>query len=223
MGGGNFILCQFAQTLKIFAQDNEMELYRIQDDIFALLLDTPFELAKMERLIFLLCDVLKDLSYTYQGQSILIDAYIGISFDHFEPLAKANKALLVAKAENQPFVTYSEFANMLMSENEEAIENIMKSAIVNEHIVLHVQAVVDRSNQPVYFEGLLRLAYHDTVQSPKLFLKIAKERQCYEQLFQGIVRKALTLATTHQKCLALNISSEDLLIRLLLKPLQKRI
>lgn len=209
--GGDFVLCSFAKTLETFAHENEMELYRIQDDKFALLLDTPFELAKMERFIFALCDVLKKLSYTYHDQIIPIETYIGISFDHFEPLAKASQALLVAKAEDQPFVTYSEFANMLMGENEEAIESMMKSAIENEQIVLHVQAVVDADNKPAYFEGLLRLAYHETVQSPRLFLKIAKERQFYDQLFQGIVLKALELATSKQQHLALNISSDDLL------------
>lgn len=208
--GGNFVLCAFAHALQTFAQTKEMELFRIQDDKFALLLDTPFELSKMESLIFALCDEMEHLSFTYQNQNIDVEVRIGISLDHFEPLAKAQKALLVAKAEDQPFVTYSEFANILMGENEEAIEVMMKNAIENKQIVLHFQAIVDQEGNPFYYEALLRLAYHQTVQSPKLFLKIAKERQLYDALFESIASEVARLCNKTGLKLALNLSSEDL-------------
>ncbi|MBP1681219.1 MAG: diguanylate cyclase/phosphodiesterase & domain with sensor(s) [Proteobacteria bacterium] len=209
--GGNFVLCAFSMTLQSFAKANEMELFRIQDDKFALLMDTPFELSKMERIIFSLCDAIERLSYAYQNRDIPVEVHIGISFDHFEPLAKAQKALLVAKAENQPFVTYSEFANILMSENEEAMEAMMKSAIESGQIVLHFQSIVDQNEQPFYYEALLRLAYHQTLQSPKLFLKIAKERNLYDPLFESIAHKVAELSAQTGLRLALNLSSEDLM------------
>lgn len=209
--GGNFVLCAFSMTLQSFARANEMELFRIQDDKFALLMDTPFELSKMERIIFALCDAIERISYAYHNRDINVEVHIGISFDHFEPLEKAQKALLVAKAENQPFVTYSEFANMLMGENEEAIEAMMKSAIESGQIVLHFQSIVDQKEQPFYYEALLRLAYHQTLQSPKLFLKIAKERHFYDTLFESIARKVAEVASQTGLRLALNLTSEDLL------------
>ncbi|KFL34269.1 MULTISPECIES: GGDEF domain-containing protein [unclassified Sulfurospirillum] len=209
--GGNFVLCAFSMTLQSFAKAKEMDLFRIQDDKFALLLDAPFELSKMENLIFALCDEMERLSFAYQNRHIEVEVHIGISFDHFEPLEKAQKALLVAKAENQPFVTYSEFANVLMSENEEAMEALMKSAIENGQIVLHFQAIVDREQEPFYYEALLRLAYHQTLQSPKLFLKIAKERHLYDALFESIASKVAQLCDQTGLRLALNLSSEDLI------------
>lgn len=209
--GGNFVLCAFSLTLQSFAKAKEMELFRIHDDKFALLLDTPFELSKMENLIFALCEEMERLSFAYQNKNIEVEVHIGISFDHFEPLEKAQKALLVAKAENQPFVTYSEFANVLMSENEEAMEAMMKSAIENGQIVLHFQAIVDQNEEPFYYEALLRLAYHQTLQSPKLFLKIAKERNLYDALFESIAHKVAQLCDQTGLRLALNLSSEDLI------------
>lgn len=221
--GGNFVLCELAKTLQAFAKEYEMELYRIQDDKFVLFIETPFDLAKMERIIFALLETLKKLHYVFQGQTIAVETSIGISFDHFNALEKAQKALLVAKAEQQPFVTYSEFANMLMEENEEAIESMMKSAIEQGQIVLHFQSVVDEHNRPFYYEGLLRLADHQTFQSPKLFLKIAKERNFYDLLFKGIVQKARTVAQEKQQRIALNLSFEDLLNDDLLSYLQANI
>ncbi len=209
--GGNFVLCAFSMTLQSFAKANEMEVFRIQDDKFALLMDTPFELSKMERIIFALSDTIERLSYAYHNRDIHIEVHIGISFDHFEPLVKVQKALLVAKAENQPFVTYSEFANILMSENEEAIESMMKSAIESGQIVLHFQSIVDHNEQPFYYEALLRLAYHQTLQSPKLFLKIAKERHFYDTLFESIANKVAEFSVQTGLRLALNLAAEDLL------------
>lgn len=209
--GGNFILCQLATTLQAFAHQHAMETYRIVDDKIALLIDQPFELEKMERIIFALMETLKDLHLTYHSNDIAVSTVIGISFDHFNALEKAQKALLVAKAEQQPFVTYSEFANMLMGENEEMIESMLKNAIENKQVVLHVQAVVDRNNRPFYYEGLLRLADQQSLQSPKLFLKIAKERGFYPLLFTSILQKAQTIALENKLHLALNIDEEDLL------------
>jgi EAL domain-containing protein (putative c-di-GMP-specific phosphodiesterase class I)/GGDEF domain-containing protein len=208
--GGNFVLCAFSLTLQSFAKAHEMELFRIKDDKFILLLDTPFELSKMECITLSLRDTIQRLSYAYQNQNIDLEVHIGISFDHFEPFVKAQKALLVAKAENQPFVTYSEFANMLMNENEEAIESMIKGAIDSGQIVLHSQAIVDRNEQPAYYEALLRLAYHQTIQSPKLFLKIAKARNLYDALFKSIANKVAQLCDQTHLRLALNLSSADI-------------
>ncbi len=209
--GGDFILRSFAQTLQTFALSNEMTLYRFFDDKFILLQNTPFELSKMENLIFALLDTLKNLHYVYHDQTICIESVIGISFDHFNALEKAQKALSVAKGEEQPFVTYSEFANTLLCESEEAIEAVMKEAIEHEKITLHFQAVVDTENHPCYYEGLLRLCDRQTLQSPKLFLKIAHERGLYDALFHSIVRKACQLTQSAHRRIALNLSYEDLL------------
>ena len=117
--GGNFVLCAFAEALLRFSKQFEAELFRLENDQFVLLLDTPFELTKMEKVIFELCDVIQAQTYTFRDKTIVLEVHIGISFDHTKPLEKAQKALLVAKAEDQLFVTYSEFANTLMGESEE--------------------------------------------------------------------------------------------------------
>ncbi|MCR1811894.1 EAL domain-containing protein [Sulfurospirillum sp. hDNRA2] len=209
--GGDFILRRFAQTLQTFALSHEMTLYRFVDDTFLLLQNAPFELSKMENLIFALLDTLKNLAYDYNDQTIRVETVIGISFDHFNALEKAQKALRVAKTEDQPFVTYSEFANTLLSESEEAVEAMMKQAIERENITLHCQAVVDLSEQACYYEGLLRLCDRQTLQSPKLFLKIAHERGLYDALFRSIVHKACQLTQAAHHRIALNLPYEDLL------------
>ncbi len=208
--GESRVLSAFHDLLLTFATEHEMELFALFDDTFALLIDTPFELSKMEHLISALSREMEHILIPYEGKTLTLNVHIGISFDHFEGLQKAQKALLVAKAENQLFVTYSEFANVLMNENEEAIEAMIKTAIEEGQIVLHFQSIIDKNSTVLCYEALLRLAYHNTLQSPKLFLKIAKKRHFYDRLLESIAQKALTLAKQKGIKIALNLSWEDL-------------
>lgn len=209
--GGNFVLCTLAKELLLFAKSHEMELFRIKNDQFMLALNAPFELSLMEKIIFALCDLIQNQTYTYQGKSITLDMHIGISFDHFNALEKAQKALLVAKQENHRFITYSEFANTLMNESEGKIEQMVKEAISNEDIVLHFQAVMDRKNTIAYYESLIRLNCNQGLQSPKLFLKIARDKNFYDLLLKNIAEKIILLSHQKNIRIALNLSSFDLL------------
>jgi EAL domain-containing protein (putative c-di-GMP-specific phosphodiesterase class I) len=136
---------------------------------------------------------------------------MGISFDHFNPLEKALKSLCVAKAENQPFVTYSEFVNTLALESEEKVEQLLKNAIDHEHILLFFQGVFDAAGTIFYDELLIRLESHEGLQSPKLFLKIARDRHMYDLLLTQIVQKVIAFSCTQMVPVALNLSSFDLL------------
>jgi len=208
---GNAILQMLSSKLHDFATQNELHLFRYKNDQFILLADIPFELSRMEKLIFSLCDVLKRHTYMYEETPIEIEAHMGISFDYFNPLEKALKSLWVAKAEHQPFVTYSEFANTLANESEEKVEQLLKDAIAHEQILLFFQGVFDASGALCYYESLIRLECNEGLQSPKLFLKIARERHVYDLLLTQIVQKILTLSSAQNIPLALNLSSFDLL------------
>lgn len=209
--GGDFVLRALADELLLFAQANMMEAFRIKDDQFALLMDIPFELAKMEQIIFALSDAFGHKTYLYNGAAISFETHIGISFDHFHPLAKASKALLVAKAQNQPFATYSEFANTLMEASEEEKIQTITRAIETGKIVLLFQAIVDQNNIPCYHEALLRLECDQELQSPKLFLKIAREKNLYDLLLHSIANQITALLKEHpQMRIGINLSLEDI-------------
>lgn len=209
--GGDFILTRMAQELSSFALHHEMELFRLKDDQFLLLTDIPFELAKMEKIIMDLCDDFEKKSFVYQDKTLCIRTHIGISFDHFYGLEKAYKALFVAKTQRQPFATYSEFANTLMLQSEEEILKTIHDAITSNKIILLSQAVVDANTSACYHEILLRLEYDQNLQSPKLFLKLVREKNLYDLLLQGIIvqMKRFFAQYPHTK-LGLNLTLEDI-------------
>jgi len=203
---GDFVLCSFAKELENLANTNEMKAFRVEEDEFALVKDIPFDLTAMEKLIFLIADFIKSQNYTFNDHSINIDAHIGLCLDQNNLLKKAKKALKVAQDEDQPFVTYSEFVNRLLEESSEKICNLLQKSVVMGTVTPFFQQVVNKDQKHIYDEILIRIVTNDTIESPKLFLNIAKKRGFYTQTIDKLIDKIINITETK----AINISCEDL-------------
>jgi len=203
---GDFVLCEFAKELQKFAMSHGMKAFRVEEDEFSLVKDMPFDLTAMEKLIYLVADFVKSQSYTYDGNSIDVDAHIGLCLDQNNLMAKAKKALKVAQNEDQPFVTYSEFVNRLLEESSEKIYGMLKESVTLGTITPFFQKVVDEKNQTTYSEVFLRIVTNKTVESPKLFLDIAKKRGFYVQTVEKLLEKISNISGVK----SINISCEDL-------------
>ena len=203
---GDFVLCEFANELKKFATKNNMKAFRVEEDEFALVIDMPFNLEAIEKLIYAIVDFIKNQSYIFGENSIDIDAHIGLCIDQNNLLQKAKKALKVAQNEDQPFVTYSEFVNRLLEESSEKISNLLQKSVVMGSITPFFQKVVDIDKHEVYREALIRIVTNDSIESPKLFLDIAKKRGFYTQTIEKLIEKVIHT----KKIKAINISCQDL-------------
>jgi len=203
---GDFVLCEFAKELEKFGKTNEMKAFRVEEDEFALVKDMPFDLTAMEKLIYTVADFIETQNYVYDENSIDIDAHIGLCLDQNNLLIKAKKALKVAQNEDQPFVTYSEFVNNLLEESSEKICNLLQKSVVMGTITPFFQKVVDINNNEVYHETLIRIITNDSIESPKLFLSIAKRRGFYTQTIEKLIEKIINI----KELKAINVSCEDL-------------
>ena len=203
---GDFVLCEFAKELEKFANTNEMQAFRVEEDEFALLKDMPFDLSSIEKLLYSVADFIKAQQYTYQANEINIDAHLGLCLDQNNLLEKAHKALKVAQNEDQPFVTYSEFVNTLLDEGDEKICNLLKHAVATQTVIPFFQKVVDRNAEKIYTEIFMRIQTKDSIEPPKLFLDIAKKRGLYTQIIENLIEQIKNI----QEQKAVNISCEDL-------------
>jgi len=203
---GDFVLCEFAKKLVAFAQTHEMYAFRVEEDEFALVKDMPFDLGRIEKFIYALADFIKSQNYMFNTNYINIDAHIGLCLDQNNLLQKAKKALKVAQEEDQPFVTYSEFVNRLLEESSEKICDLLQKSVLIGSIIPFFQKVLDVNKNEVYREALIRIVTNDSVESPKLFLDIAKKRGFYTQTIEKLIEKIVDIK--EQK--AINISCEDL-------------
>ena len=183
-----------------------MLVFRVDDDKFALLKDVAFDLDMVEKLIL---DLLKFISlqkYSYDNNNINIKTHIGISFDIKNSFQKASLALTLAKKENQPFISYSEFATRLLEEKNENASKEIKMAIDNGFITPYYQRVIDLDGNEIYHEALIRLSLKESLQPPKFFLEIAKKRGFYLSIVELLSEKILSKNIAQ----AINFSFEDL-------------
>ncbi len=204
--GGDFILHSFASSLMDFAQKNDMMAFRVGDDEFALLKDMLFDLDVVEKLIFSLMKFISLQKYIYDNNDITVDTNIGISFDLQNSFQKASLALTLAKKENQPFISYSDFATKLLEEKNDNASKEIKMAIDNGFITPYYQRVINLNGDEIYQETLIRLSLKESLQPPKFFLEIAKKRGFYLSIVELLSQKILSSNTLQ----AVNFSFEDL-------------
>ena len=205
-GGGDFTLCSFADSLKTFAQKHKMSAFRIENDEFALLADMPFDLDKIEKLIFDLVNLISSQKYNLDSKEITIQANIGICFDLKNSLKKASLALALAQQENQPFISYSEFASKLLREKNDTASKEIETAVENGFITPYYQKVIDLAGEEIYQEVLMRLSLKKSIQPPKFFLEIAKKRGFYINIVKLLSKQILSKNIKQ----AINFSFEDL-------------
>lgn len=202
---GDFVLCQFAKALEIFAKNNEMLHFRIKEDEFALIKDMPFELSALEKLVFLVSDFVKNQKYTFKEHDINIDAHIGICLDQTNLLKKVQKALEVAQQEDQPFVTYSDFVNRLLEEGEEETSKLLEQSLDNGTLTPYYQRIIDLDGNNIYNEMLLRNSMKNCIQTPKLFLTIAHKKGFYNDIVEMVSKKVVKESGAK----AINFSAHD--------------
>ena len=203
---GDFVLKEFALSLTNFAKNNDMSAFRVEKDEFALIKDIPFDLKTIEKLLFLVIDFIKAQKYTFNKEEITIEAHMGICLDQNNLLKKAKKALKIAQKENQPFMTYSDFVNILLEEDEERICTLIHDSIEDGTITPYFQKVIDLNKNTLYQEALIRIVSKNGVIPPKIFLNIAKEKGFYKQIVKLIIKKMNSI----KEAKAVNISCSEL-------------
>jgi len=203
---GDFVLKEFAKNLQNYANENDMLAFRVIEDEFALLKDMEFDLNKIEKLLFGVVEFIKKQIYIFDNYTLHVEAHIGLCLDQARLLSKAKRALIVAQKEDQPFVTYSDFVNRLLEENKEEVYKLLQDSLDNGSIMPYYQKVIDKNDNIIYHEVLLRNKTKDSIQTPKLFLKIAHERGFYNNIVKMVSTKLKNISHN----IAINLSANDL-------------
>lgn len=214
---GNTILKKFADKLKEFNKSSLFSIYRIYGDGFVLqknstLLDKEsFDLKTCEFLNYL---ETTEIYLDEIGESVEIDVTVGISLNEKNAFIKAEMALNHAKKENIPSAVYTEeidSSKKLL--NDLYWKSEIKTALNNDNIVPVFQAIVDRSQNIVKYESLIRLKkYEDGEEkllSPFLFLDAAVKTLQYNKLTRVMVQKTFAYMQNKDVNFSINLSFED--------------
>ena len=211
---GNLVLIEVGSLLKTFTQDKHQELYRTGADTFVLLKDDTLDTFKCEHFATSIIDVINKNPITIQDYtiSIRINVTLGISNKKIDTLETADMALKKAKIDRLPFLLYRDEYNLDKEyQNDIKWTRIIKRTLEENSVVPYYQAIVDKEQNIVKYESLMRIVENDNIYSPFLFLDIAKKVKLYPQLEKMMILKTLEKTKEHHINISINVSIEDII------------
>ena len=215
---GNKVIVDFANFLKIFANEFSYKVYHVTGDQFILLdqvayIDTERyeeEFKELQEQIRLFSVYLSKAD-----KKIDINATIGMSLGEDYPFEHADMALKSAKENQQSYAVYNTLLDTTQN-TEQKIEwqyRIIR-AIENNSIVPVFQPIVDINGNIVKYEALMRLVEIEDAQeklySPFYFMDIAQQSKYYSVISSMMIHKVLDSFQTHEHTISINFSYTDI-------------
>ncbi len=214
------LLKHIALIMSDFAKDNNLEIYRLDGDLFALLEDSDEGVDRYEEIVEELMLELKhkDLSIEYNGQiaSIILTVTMGLCLEDENTIKKAMVALKRAKKDNKNFVCYSKF----LDEDKEYFKQLstakqIQTAIAKDEILPFFQPIFDVNKNITKFESLVRIVKKTPegteVITPGAFLAVSIKMKQYEIIENFVIEKVVqTLVDNQDVTLSINLSGRDM-------------
>lgn len=229
---GNDVLINLAHTLQAFATQKHLELYRISGDEFVFLKECMHHDAS------LYAALIHELFHTVENKPILLkqlddalflDLTAGISFEKKNTLGTADIALNRAKELRQPFVFYHDSLDSVCEIAQGALwKKRIITGIENNLFMPFFQAIVDREQNTIKYEALMRLEQETkegekSFISPFEFLEIATKTKYYDTISKITLFKSLAFCVEKKLTVSLNLNYQDILNQPLHEELKKYI
>jgi diguanylate cyclase (GGDEF)-like protein len=229
---GNKIIIKFSEYLQKLQDKYNYQVFRLGGDQFALLyenrlIENDAFVDEVDRVLF----EIKQEKFLIELSNVTISltATIGIALLQENSLNKAMMALAHSKSNNIPYTVYSakidrkkEFENTIYW-----IEEI-KKALDTSSIVPYFQPIVDRDNQVIKYEVLMRLVQTledgtQKVVSPFFFLETAMKSKLYFALTERMITQSFEAMAHKKEDFSLNLTFEDMNNRSLMEFLERLI
>ncbi len=225
---GNEILCKVAKSLEELARESGCEVYRIYGDGFAVkYVDdiTP----NMESCNLHIIAILSKLTSFHVdigngADRLEINFTVAAVYDKEHMLEKADMALRYARKKGMKYIVY----DAKQDTKEEIGKNILwkeriKSAIAQDNILPVFQPIVNRNEEVIKYESLIRLKHDGKLISPFFFLDIAIKTRQYEKLTMIMINKSFTAMQKSDRNFSINLSFSDIHNPMTVKYLKSKI
>jgi len=214
---GDFVIEEVGKRISNYISHDNLVLYRLPSDSFAILNKSKIEKEYFEIIIISLIQIVSKTAFIYYQEDeeieIQINLSAGIVFDKYKALAHADIALRTAKKTHKDYVVYSNSLQEKMhkKDNLQWVKKI-KIALMNDKIVPYYQPIIDNSTKKtVKYECLVRLIdEEDEVISPFFFLEVAKQAKLYESITKVMIKKSFQAFSNHDYEFSINLSIEDI-------------
>ncbi len=210
---GNKVLQKLGHSYESIITGTGIQLYRISGD--EVVLFNPLVQTK-EEFVTLVEEIIKKVEhqtfyFIEEDVEIHLSIHAGISFEHDHAIEKANIALIKAKQEHLDYVVYNNktFQANAQVESLDMIKKI-KNAIANYDFIAYYQPIVDRDQNVIKYEALVRMRDEHTILSPFYFLDVAKKTKYYQHITRAVLVQALKDFKDRDLYISINLSADDI-------------
>ena len=213
VSNGSYVLQKFSNFLLQFTEDKSYTVYRLSGDEFAFLDVTDIiNTQQYEDDLTNLYRTLENFTIPVDDEYVSLEVTIGISTGQHDAFECAKIALEFAKQHKKPYEMYSYTIDKRKEEQNTLLwKDKIKSAINNNKIVPVYQGIVDKNQNLIKHETLMRLQdIDDTLVSPYFFLDISIKTGLYRRLSSHIIFSTLEILKDSSRILSINFSYADI-------------
>jgi diguanylate cyclase (GGDEF)-like protein len=207
---GDRLIKEVAKRLRELKKKYKFQLYHIDIDEFALLFKNKN--IKENELYKIVKDIINALEepYNIDSNEIIIRFRVGVSLKK-KDFIRANIALDIAKEIKKDIVFGKDVINTDKYKEHLKWLGKIQWALKNDRIVPFYQPIVDKNQNIIKYEALVRLIDEDgKVISPFLFLEVAKKSRLYLEITQRVINKVIQKVLEKDISVSINLTLEDI-------------
>jgi len=210
---GDRLLVELSTILSKHLSGNEVTLYKLPGDEFAMLVNENIEKEEFKKLILSTLEMIKTFNFEIEGNCFTVRAVCGASMQK-NYFINAEMAINHAKLSDVELIFFDDNLDI----KDQLVNNIkwtnkIKQAINDDRIVVFAQPIVCNKTQNIQkFECLIRMIDTDgSVISPAQFLNTAKRSRLYPSLTKIVITKAIEYFKDKDEHFSINFTLEDIL------------
>jgi diguanylate cyclase (GGDEF)-like protein len=222
---GDFVIKEIANRILFFLISEEYNLYKLESDEFAILLDKEITRNEADTLSRFFIESISEKPFNFDGNEIHITVTIGVALNIGndkgilsrencnELCTNSDLALKKAVLNKKNYFIFDQSVK-LNNEYEGSIRIIkkLKESIKNDSIVPFYQPIMNNMTGKIdKYESLIRIKDNGEILTPLYFLDISKKSKFYPKLTRIIIHKTFEILKVHESEFSINISINDIL------------
>ena len=213
---GDEVLVKMSQLLKNFSALDNVEVFKLPSDEFAIISSVQQNKQDLEAMIKKLIASIENERFLINEHIVHISVTISAAYINIAHtgLANADMVLKVAKKSHKPYLIFNEDLQLSKKYEENLkIANEIKRAIKNDEIMPYYQPIFEISTGKIEkYEALVRLKKENgEILSPYAFLSISEKIKLYPKITKIMIDKTFSYFSKNGLNFSINLSFSDIL------------